>query len=346
MIPHSRPSLGEAEAQAAAEVIRAGRIAQGEKVVEFERALANMTGQVQGVAASSGTAALFLALKGLGIGPGDEVIVPSFVCTALWHAVSYAGATPVLVDIDPVTYHPSPAEVTRAITRKTKAVIVPHLFGLPADLSELEKSGIPIIEDCAHALGASMGGRPVGSVGDLTVCSFYATKLITTGEGGMVLGRAEPRMTRIRALRQYDEADALEPAFNYKMTELQGALGLCQIKALPEFIKRRQAIAAQYADALRGLRADPPAGIPQHDHVFYRYVVRLRDPAESTLGKFAEFGVLCRRPVFKPIHRYLGLRGFPGTDSAWERSVSIPIYPSLTDADVERIADAMRTVLA
>jgi len=346
VIPHSCPSLGEAEAQAVTDVIRAGRIAQGEKVVEFERALANMTGQAQGVAASSGTAALFLALKGLGIGPGDEVIIPSFVCTALWHAVSYAGATPVLVDIDPVPYHPSPAAVTRAITRKTKAVIVPHLFGLPADLSELEKSGVPIIEDCAQALGASMGGRPVGSVGDLTVCSFYATKLITTGEGGMVLGRAEPCMARIRTLRQYDEADALEPAFNYKMTELQGALGLCQIKALPGFIKRRQAIAAQYADALRGLKADPPAGIPHHDHVFYRYVVRLQDPVESALEKFAELGVHCRRPVFKPIHRYLGLRGFPGTDSAWERALSIPIYPSLTDADVERIAGAMRTVLA
>lgn len=346
VIPHSRPSLGEAEAQAVANVIRAGLLAQGEKVVKFERALAKMTGQDEGVAVSSGTAAVFLALKGLGIGPGDEVIFPSYVCTAPWHAVSQAGATPVLVDIDPETYHPSPGAVTRAITNKTKAVIVPHLFGLPADLSELEKSGIPMIEDCAQTLGASMGGCPVGSVGALTVCSFYATKLITTGEGGMVLGRSGPRMARIRALRQYDEQDALESAFNYKMTDMQAALGLCQVTALPQFIKRRQAIATQYTAVLRDLKADPPAGIPRHDHVFYRYVVRLPQSVEPAIKAFAGRGVTCRRPIFKPIHQYFGLKGFPGTDVAWERSLSIPIYPSLADHEIERIVDAMRQVLA
>jgi len=346
VIPHSRPSLGEAEAQAVADVVRTGLIAQGEKVLEFERALAKMTGQDQGVAESSGTAAVFLALKGLGIGPGDEVIFPSYVCTAPWHAVSQAGAAPVLVDIHPETYHPSPGAVTRAITSKTKAVIVPHLFGLPADLSELEKSGIPIIEDCAQTLGASMGGRPVGSVGALTVCSFYATKLITTGEGGMVLGRSGPRMARIRALRQYDEQDALESAFNYKMTDMQAALGLCQLKALPQFITRRQAIAAQYTAVLRDLKAAPPAGIPGWDHLYYRYVVRLSHSVNSAIKAFAELGVTCRRPIFKPIHSYLGLPGFSGTDLAWERSLSIPIYPSLADHEVERVIDAMRAVLA
>ena len=346
VIPHSRPSLGEAEAQAAADVIRAGLLAQGEKVTEFERALAKVTGQDHGVAVSSGTAALFLTLKGLGIGPGDEVIFPSYVCAAPWHAVSQAGATPVLVDIDPETYHPSPGAVTRAITSKTKAVIVPHLFGLPADLSELEKSGIPMIEDCAQTLGASMGGRPVGSVGALTVCSFYATKLITTGEGGMVLGRFGPCMARIRAVRQYDERDVLESAFNYKMTDMQAALGLCQAAALPRFIKRRQAIATQYTAALRDVRADPPAGIPLHEHVFDRYVVRLPQSVEPAIQAFAELGVTCRRPIFKPIHQYFGLTGFPGTDVAWERSLSIPIYPSLVEYEVERVVDAMRKVLA
>lgn len=346
MIPHSRPSLGEAEAQAVAAVIRAGLLAQGEKVAEFEHAIARVVGQDHGVAVSSGTAALFLALKGLGVGAGDEVIFPSYVCTALWHAVSQAGATPVLVDIDPETYHPSPGAVARAITRKTKAVIVPHLFGLPAELSELEQSGIPIIENCAQTLGASMGGRPVGSAGALTVCSFYATKLITTGEGGMVLGRSETRMARIRTLRQYDEPAALESGFNYKMTDMQAALGLCQVAALPDLITRRQVIAARYATALRGLKADPPAGIPRHDHVFYRYVVRLPQSAESAVKAFAARGVICRRPVFKPIHAYLGLPGFSGTDLAWERSLSIPIYPSLADHEIERIVDAMREVLA
>lgn len=346
VIPHSRPSLGDAEAQAAADVIRSGFISQGEKVEELERTLAKLTGQDQGVAVSSGTASLFLALKGMGIGAGDEVIFPSYVCTALWHAVRQSGAAPILVDIDPETYHPSPGAVTHAITRKTKAVIVPHLFGLPADLSALENAGVPIIEDCAQTLGAMVRGRPVGSIGDLTVCSFYATKLITTGEGGMVLGRSAPRMAHIRTLRQYDEVDVLEPTFNYKLTDMQAALGLCQVKALPEFIKRRQAIAARYTAALRGMKADPPAGIPRHDHVFYRYVVRLPQPVEPAITAFAKLGVLCKRPVFMPIHKYLRLTGFPGTDLAWERALSIPIYPSLTDAEVERIVGAMREVLA
>lgn len=346
VIPHSRPSLGDAEAQAAADVIRAGLISQGEKVAAFERALAKLTGQNQGVAVSSGTAALFLALKGMGIGAGDEVIFPSYVCAAVWHAVSQSGAAPILVDIDPETYHPSPGAVARAITSKTKAVIVPHLFGLPADLSALKQSGVPIIEDCAQTLGAMVRGRPVGSIGDVTVCSFYATKLITTGEGGMVLGRSAPRMARIRTLRQYDEADVLEPMFNYKLTDMQAALGLCQAKSLPEFIRRRQAIATRYTTALCGLKADPPAGIPLHDHVFYRYVVRLPQPAEPAIAAFAKRGVLCKRPVFQPIHKYLGLAGFPGADLAWERALSIPIYPSLTDAEVERIVGAMQEALA
>ncbi len=346
VIPHSRPSLGEAEAQAAAEVIRSGVVAQSEKVAEFERSLAKLTGQDHGVAVSSGTAALFLALKGLGIGPGDEVIFPSYVCTAPWHAVKQAGATPVLVDIDPETYHPSPGAVTRAITRTTKAVIVPHLFGLPADLSPLEKSGVPIIEDCAQTLGAMVRGQPVGSIGNLTVCSFYATKLITTGEGGMVLGRASTRMAHIRTLRQYDETDALEPMFNYKLTDMQAAVGLCQVKALSEFIKRRQSIAARYTSALHGMKVDAPAGMPGHDHVFYRYVVRLPQSVEAAITAFAKLGVICRRPVFQPMHKYLKLPGFPGADLAWERALSIPIYPALTDAEVERIVGAMREVLA
>lgn len=346
VIPHSRPSLGEAEAQAAADVVRTGVIAQGEKVAELERVLAKMTGQDQGVAVSSGTAALFLALKALGIGPGDEVIFPSYVCTALWHAVSQVGAVPVLVDIDPVTYHPPPRAVARARTRHTKAVIVPHLFGLPADLPEPECAGVPIIEDCAQTLGASVGGRPVGSVGELAMCSFYATKLVTTGEGGMVLGRNPSLLARLRVLRQYDEQEALEPAFNYKMTEIQGALGLCQLKALPQFITRRQAIAARYTAALRDLKADPPAVAPGRDHIYYRYVIRLPHPADPSIKAFAERGVTCRRPIFKPVHQYLGLQGFPGTDEAWERSLSIPIYPSLADHEVERIVDAMRAVLA
>lgn len=346
MIPHSQPSLGEAEAQAAAEVIRAGQIAQGEKVAEFEHALAKMTGQGQGVAVNSGTAALFLALKALGIGPGDEVIVPSYVCTAPWHAVNQSGATSVLADIDPVTYNAAPPAVRRAVTPRTKAVIVPHMFGLPADIAALKGFGIPLIEDCAMTLGTTVHGGPVGSLGDLTVCSFYATKLITTGEGGMVLGRSEPRMARIRALRQYDKKDTLEPAFNFKMTDFQAAIGLCQAARLGSLLARRRAIAARYAEAVQKAGVNPPCVLPGREHVYYRFVVRLSKPVTPVLKRAEARGIACRRPVDPPIHRYLGLTGFSESDAAWEHALSIPIYPALSDEEVDRIVAALPELLS
>lgn len=346
MIPHSRPSLGEAEAQTAAEVIRAGLLAQGEKVAEFERAIARMTGQDQGVAVSSGTAALFLALKALDIGHGDEVILPSYSCTALWHAVNQAGAKPVLAEIDPSTYNLSPVDVARAITRKTKAVIAVHSFGLPMDVADLKVAGIPIIEDCAQTLGVSVRGNPAGSQGDLAVCSFYATKLLTAGEGGMVLGRSAMLLSRIRAFRQYDEQDELKPAFNYKMTDLQAAIGLSQAARFKSFLERRHAIAMRYAEAVRRAGLEPPQVPHGREHAYYRFVVRMPTPVGPMLERAHALGIACRRPVYRPIHRYLGLQGFPGTDEAWERSLSIPIYPALADHEIERIVDAMRAILA
>jgi dTDP-4-amino-4,6-dideoxygalactose transaminase len=341
VIPHSRPSLGKAEVQAVAEVMRAGWIAQGEKVAELERVLAKVTGQAEGVAVSSGTAALYLALAALGIGRGDEVVFPSYVCTALWHAVTLAGATSVLVDIEPETYLPSPQAVARAITRKTKAVIVPHLFGLPADPEALMFPGIAVVEDCAQTLGVSVRGRPVGSLGDLTVCSFYATKLLTTGEGGMVLGRSEPLMARIRAFRQYDAQNELGPAFNYKLTDLQAAIGLCQTARLETFLARRRAIAARYAEAVQRAGVAPPCVPSGREHAYYRFVVRLPGPVAPVLERAEAHGISCRRPIFRPIHRYLGLAGFPESDDAWEHALSIPLYPALTDAEVDRIVQAI-----
>jgi len=346
VIPHSRPSLGEAEAEAVAQVVQSGQLAQGDRVAAFERAVATLTGQDQGVAVSSGTAALSLALRALGVGPGDEVVLPSYVCAALWHAVRATGAQAVLVDSDLLTYNLAPDAVSRAITSRTKAVIVPHLFGLPVDVAELKTTGIPVIEDCAQTLGTSIGGRPVGGSGDLTVCSFYATKLLTTGEGGMVLGGMEALIARIRALRQYDEQEKLEPTFNYKMTELQAAIGLCQVARLEAFLARRRAIAARYAEAIRLAGVAPPTVPSGREHVYYRFVVRLRTPVAPVLKRAAALGIACRRPVHRPLHRYLGLSGFPESDAAWEHTLSIPIYPALADEEVDRIVAALPALLA
>jgi dTDP-4-amino-4,6-dideoxygalactose transaminase len=347
IIPHSRPSLGETEARAAAEVVRSGWLAQGDKVAAFEDAMAKVTGQAHGVAVSSGTAALYLALMALGIGSRDEVIIPSYACAALLQAVRQAGARPVPVDIDAATYNLSPTATARAITARTKAVIVVHSFGLPADVAALKGSGIPLIEDCAQTLGVPVRGVPVGSVGDLTVCSFYATKMITTGEGGMVLGRRESLIARVRALRQYDQQNTLEPTFNYKMTDVQAALGLCQAARLENFLARRCAIAARYTEAVREAGGTPPVVPSGGTHGYFRFVVRTPQPVDSFLERAEkQLRIACRRPVYKPIHRYLGLSGFPESDAAWERTLSIPIYPALSDGEVDRVVNAIPAMLS
>src|SRR5438876_2091150 len=257
--------------------------------------MAKVTGQAQGVAVSSGTAALYVALMALGIGAGDEVVIPSYVCTALWHAVRLTGATPILVDIEPATYDPSPQAVTRVLTRHTKAVIVPHMFGLPADIETLKSHGVPVIEDCAQTLGVTVRGTSVGGTGELAICSFYATKLLTAGEGGMVLGREESLVGRVQTLRQYDEQDSLERAFNYKMTDMQAALGLCQVARLESFLARRQAIAARYHGAVRQAGVTPPRIPAGLEHGYFRYVVRLPKAVGPALDRARVLGIGCRR---------------------------------------------------
>ncbi|MEK7762248.1 MAG: DegT/DnrJ/EryC1/StrS aminotransferase family protein, partial [Nitrospirota bacterium] len=230
MIPHSRPSIDQEEIRAVTAVLQSGHLAQGAVVERFERGMAAYFGVVGGVAVNSGTMALEVALRVLDIGPGDEVILPSYVCAAPWQAVQRVGAQARLVDIEPETFQIDADLARAAITSKTRAIIVPHLFGLPADLTALTSLGLPIIEDCAQTLGALEQGRAVGSVGTLTVCSFYANKLLCTGEGGMVLSNDSVLLERARALREYDGAPSLNPlASNLKITDLQAAVGLAQL---------------------------------------------------------------------------------------------------------------------
>src|SRR5439155_1804338 len=190
---------------------------------------------------------------------------------------------PVLVDIEPATHQPSLRAIASALTRHTKAVIVPHMFGLPADIETLKSHGVPVIEDCAQTLGVTVRGRSVGGTVELAICSFYATKLLTAGEGGMVLGREESLVGRVQTLRQYDEQDSLERAFNYKMTDMQAALGLCQVARLESFLARRRAIAARYHEAVRQAGLTPPWVPPGLEHGYFRYVVRLPNPVDSAL---------------------------------------------------------------
>lgn len=333
--------MGEAEALAAERVVLSGRLAQGAEVESFEAEMAAFVGRVHAVAVSSGTVALTLALKALGVHAGDEVMAPSYVCTALLHAIWSVGAAPVLCDIDPATRNLDIADLVPRLGPACKAVIAPHMFGLPVVALADMPSSTPVLEDCAMSLGA----EGVGAVGAISVCSFYATKVLTSGgEGGMVLTDSDEMAEVVRGMREYDGLPATFPRYNCKMTDLGAAIGRVQLGRLPEFVRRRREIAASYDDALgeRGLVL-PTAG---HGHTYYRYVVGTEDRAEVLTGALQAEGVTARRPVFSPLHRELGASDgdFPHTARAHASDVSLPIYPSLSDSEAGRVADAVRRI--
>ena len=334
-IPHSRPWINLADIRAVARVLRGGQIAQGDEIAAFEREMGDFLDMPPGVAVSSGTAALHLALLGLGIGRGDEVILPSYVCVAPLHAVEYVGATPRMADIEPTSFNIEPSDVRRRITRRTRAIIVPHLFGLPADLDELLHLGIPIIEDCAQAIGARYRNRPVGTFGALSILSFYATKLFTTGEGGMIIGPDRRLLARIRDLRDYDERRQHATRFNYKLTDFQAALGRSQLRRLPAMLARRSALAERYRRHWAALPIRVPMVDDRRTHAYHRFVISCPIAATRVARRLSAMGVTARPPIFLPIHRTLGLEGFPGADHAFRHALSLPLYPTLTAREAE-----------
>ncbi len=343
-IPHSRPTLGPEEIRAASAVIESGHIAEGIAVKEFENEFARRLGVGFAVATSSGTAALHLSLLAMGIGVGDEVIVPSFVCTALLNAVGYVGASPVIADINPLTYNIDSDDVKKRLTDRTRAIVVPHLFGLPADMESLLALNVPIIEDCAQAVGGLFNDTPLGTLGDVGIFSFYATKMMACGEGGMVVSNSEKLSARINDLKAYDEKDHYEIRFNYKMTDIQAAIGLVQLNRLDAFIRKRRHIAERY---LREL-SFPELKLPPRDpaHIYYRFVVGLGVDSQATIRDLTNKGIGCNRPIHTPLHHCLDISGYPITDHAWETSLSIPIYPSLSDKDVDRVIEGVSVALA
>jgi dTDP-4-amino-4,6-dideoxygalactose transaminase len=344
LIAHARPTLDDTDAERVARTIRSGVVAQGGEVEAFEAELAPRFGAAAAAAVGSGTAALELALRALGVGRDDEVIIPTYVCDALYHAVTRCGAQPVLGDADPETGSLSPVDARRRLTTRTRCAIVPHAFGLATDLRAFAGLGVPIVEDCAQALGATIDGRPAGAAGALAVGSFYATKMMTTGEGGAVAG-PPALVARVREARAYDEREDLAPRANAKMTDMQAALGRGQLARLDHFIARRRAIADRYRERLRGLpcRTPPAAG---ERHVYHRFVITVDRPLDAVQAGLAARGVAARRPVFRPAHRALGRTGFPEADRLWAHSLSIPCYPALADTDVDAVVAALAEALA
>ena len=337
MIAHSKPTLDQDDYRSIMDVLKSGHLVQGEQVAGFEEALSSFAGVRNGVAVSSGTAALHLVLIALGVGEKDEVIIPSYVCSALLNAVMYVNAVPVVTDIDRFTFNMDADDLKKRVTRKTKAIIVPHMFGLPADIDEILSLGIPIIEDCAQSVGSRYKGGYTGGFGVLSIFSFYATKMLATGEGGMILSDDDRLAGIVRDLRDYNEKDGYSVRYKYKMTDMQAALGISQLKKLPFFIERRKEIAGLYDRTLKGISFPVPAAPEGREHIYYRYVLLL-DDSSKFIEKMQQIGIECRRPVFKTLHEYLGLTGYPVAVEVMDQAVSIPVYPLLGDEEAHKIA--------
>ncbi len=345
IIPHSRPTLGNEEINSLRKVFRSGILSSHAEVDAFQKELSLFIGVKAGVAASSGTAALFLALRALRIKKDDEVILPSFVCTAVLNAVLEAGAIPVLAECAENDFNVSAQDIRKKTTRRTKAVIVPHMFGRPADMKAITALGLPVIEDCAQTLGVPCQGKNVGQWGAIAVCSFYTTKLLATGEGGMVLSSERHYIDAVRDIIEYDEKDDLKPRFNFKMTDLQAAIGRVQLKKLPGFLKKRAAVAKLYSEALSNSGLTLPSASRERGHAFFRYVVTPVKNRDKALRAFEKRGISARKPLYKPLHRYLKLNGFPQAEERWHSSLSLPLYPSLERPEAERIAQTAARIL-
>lgn len=345
IVPHSRPLIYQEDIKAVTDVLASGNIAQGRKVKEFEKEMARFVGSKYAVACSSGTAGLHIAMLGLGITTHDEVIMPSYVCSSPYFATLHAGAVPRIVDISPRDFNLCAKTVKPALSPRTKALIAPHMFGNPADLEGLLELGVPIIEDCAQSLGAEYKHQQVGSFGGMSVFSFYATKIITTGEGGMVLTNDSQYYDRILDVRDYDKKPLVPARFNYKTTDFQAALGISQLRKLPQFIDRRRRIASLYKDHFSKCNITLPIEDTFKKPVYFRYVV-LTEKKEFIQKEAKKRGVICEKPVWKPLHQNLSNIKCPNADYAHDHALSIPLYPSLSEEEVGHVVETLKTIFA
>jgi dTDP-4-amino-4,6-dideoxygalactose transaminase len=358
MIRIAQPMFGRHEEEAALAVLRSGALVQGEEVARFEQAFASHVGAAHAVAVSSGTAALIVALRAQGIGPGDEVIVPTFTFAATASAVLHVGAKPVLVDITPDAYAIDPARIEAAVTEKTRAIIPVHLYGHPCDMTAIraiaERHGLVVIEDACQALGAAWEGERIGSSG--TACfSFYATKAITTaGEGGMITTDDDLVARRARLLRSQGEAQRYVTqalGWNYRMTELAAAVGLAQLPKASAWIEQRRANAAWLNEHL-AVGVLPVERLGAH-HVYQQYTIRVaaarRDQLVAALRDH-EIEAVVYYPLCiheQPLYRDLGYGSevYPVAEAAAREVLSLPVHPALSPADLQRVADAVNRIL-
>lgn len=345
----ARPDVGEAELAAVADVLASGNLTMGAKVGELEQALAEAVGTADAVVCSSGTAALHLALLALGVGAGDEVVVPAYTFPATANAVELCGAHAVLVDVDPTTFLVRPELVADAVTARTRAVLAVHLFGRPVDWEELQTAvpqEVALVEDAAGALGARYRGTPCGALGLMGCLSFHPRKIVTTGEGGAVTTDEAELAAAIRRLRHHGivagtTMDIPSPGLNYRLPDVLCALGTPQVRRLEKLLTARERVAGWYEERLGHLVLTPSAAEGDR-HGWQAYVVSLdrRDEALDALrsrGIEAQIGT----HAVNRLSAYRDSGSFPGAEAAFARALALPFSSTLTEDEVDRVCAAL-----
>ena len=371
-LPYAAPSIGEEEIAEVADSLRSGWISTGPKVKKFEEAFAGYTGAMHAIAVNSWTGGYHMVLRALGIGPGDEVIVPTLTFCSTANMVTHLGAKPVLVDVDANYLAPSTA-IERAITPRTKAIVPVHYAGQSCELDEIlavaARYDLPVIEDAAHAAGSVYRGRMIGVHGKATIFSFYATKNMTTVEGGMITTADEDLAQRLRTLAlhgmsrdawaRYTAAgswcyEVAEPGYKYNMTDIQASLGIHQLRKLNSFIERRRTIAMRFDEAFADLpEIAIPQRLPHRRHTFHIYAIRL-DLDRLSIGRAKFIEGMNQRGIgasvhFLPLHLHSYYRrtfgyapgAFPRTEAESARALSLPLYPGLSTRAQDRVVEAL-----
>jgi dTDP-4-amino-4,6-dideoxygalactose transaminase len=375
-LPFHQPLIEGEEIHAVVEVLRSGWITTGPKVKEFEQAFAGYVGARHALAVNSGTSALHLALDAIGVGDGDEVLVPTMTFAATAEVVHYVRARPVLVDYGPESFNMDPLATRNSITPRTKAMIPVHFGGVPCEMDALMEMAshhaLKVVEDAAHAFPARYKGRWVGTIGDITCFSFYATKTITTGEGGMVTTENEEYADRMRimslhgiskdAWKRYSaegswQYEIFEPGFKYNLTDLQAALGLVQLQKSAAMWKQRELLAGRYLKGLSTIEAFRcPLTPPDVQHAWHLFVI-LVEPRVLRIHRNQVIEELRQRGIgtsvhFIPLHLHpyyqkrLGYQQgqFPHAENFFDRCVSLPLYPGMSTLDVDRVIEALEDI--
>lgn len=376
-LPFHRPTIDQEEIDAVVDTLRSGWLTMGPKTKAFEEAFAAAVDAPHAVAVSSATAGLHLGLDALGVGPGDDVLVPTLTFASTAATVIHTGARPRLVDCEPDTLNICPADAARKWTAQTKAIVPVHFAGHPCDMDPIlalaREHGAAVMEDAAHSLPARYRGRLIGSLGDLTVFSFYATKNLTTGEGGMVTTSDASLEERLRTRRLHGMTrdawkrytkdgnwryDIAYPGFKYNMTDMNAAIGLVQLKRLPTMQAARHRIVAQYRAALDDVDAiELPACRSDVEHAWHLFILRVR-PEQLRIGRDQVIQELTEAGIgtsvhFIPLHEHSYYRDVLGISAAdlptataqWQRIISLPLFPGMTPGDVDRVADTVRGIV-